>query len=325
MPRKVTPTPAPLTDEAAALITESRPKVTGSKVTGALGPRRAIAAALRQLRTEREKSLDDVERELGKEISASKLSRLELAQGKLRRSDIMYLINYYEIEATPLASRLRRWVNAAQRSSWWTSFDADLLAPGGLDAHLGYEADAVVERAYTLPFVPALLQTTDYAEAVFRNMERRSEDKIRQLLEVRELRQEALRHREGGLDPLKLIAVMHESSVRQAVGPLAVLRDQLDALLERSQDPNVRLHVLPFTAPPVLTMTCMYAYFEYQDADNLEGDVVHIETQAGFLTIEEPKTVAAYREAHDALINASLDEDDSRRLISAARAEMSIK
>jgi hypothetical protein len=319
MPGKLNPTPVPLADETAALITEGRPKVTGSKVTGALGPRRAIAAALRQLRNEAGKSLDTVERELGKEISTSKLSRLENAQGKPRRSDIMYLISYYEIEGTPLASQLRRWVNAAQRPSWWTDYDADLLEPGGLDAHLGYEADAVVERAYTLPFVPALLQTTDYAEAVFRNMERRSEDKIRQFLEVRERRKEALSYREG-LDPLKLIAVTHESSLRQSVGSPSVLRDQLDALLERSQAPNICLHVLPFTAPAVLTITCMYAYFEYQDADNLERDVVHIETHAGFLTIEEPKRVAAYREAHDALIKASLNEDDSRRLISAVRA-----
>jgi len=145
-------------------------------------------------------------------------------------------------------------------------------------------------------------------------MEHRTEDEIRQLLDVRERRKEALSHREG-LAPLQLIAVTHESALRQAVGVQSVMRAQLHELLERSHAPNVSLRVLPFTTAPISTMTCMYAYFEYKDADNLEKDVVHIETHAGFFTIEEPERVATYRQAHDALVEASLSEDDSRALI----------
>ncbi len=92
-------------------------------------------------------------------------------------------------------------------------------------------------------------------------------------------RQEVLSHRDG-LDPLKLVAVIHETALRQAVGSPQILRDQLDALVERSKVPNVSLHVLPFSARPVFTITCMYAYFEYDDM--LEQDAVRIETHAGF-------------------------------------------
>jgi transcriptional regulator with XRE-family HTH domain len=297
--------------------------VPTAKVTGPLGPRRAIAAALRQLRSESGKSLNEVASDLEQMISTSKLSRLENAQGKPQRRDIRDLISYYGIEETPLAGKLRQWVASAQRPGWWTFFDDEVLAEEGLDAHLAYEADAAVEHVYTLPFVPALLQTADYAAAVFRNMEHRSEDEIRTLVDVRRRRQEVLSRREG-LDPLKLIAVTHESALRQAVGSPAVLRDQLDALLERSRAPNVSLHILPFTAAPVFTMTCMYAYFEYQDVDSPGQDVVHIETHAGFFTIEDPSRVATYRQAHDALVKASLSEDDSRGLVRAVRDEMPI-
>jgi hypothetical protein len=151
-------------------------------------------------------------------------------------------------------------------------------------------------------------------------MEHRSGDEIAQLLDVRVRRQQALTSREG-LDPLQLVAVTHESTLRQAVGSPQVLRDQLDALVERSRAPNVRLHVLPFEAGPVFTMTCMYAYFEYQDA-SLEQDVVHIETPAGYWSIEDPDKVAKYRAAHDDLVNASLSEDDSRSRILSARDDM---
>jgi transcriptional regulator with XRE-family HTH domain len=295
------------------------------KVTGPLGPRRSIAAALKQLREESGKNLNEVAEDLM--ISTSKLSRLENAQGKPQPRDIRDLIQYYEIRGTPLAGSLQRWVTAAQRQGWWTDFDDEVLGNPlgglGLDAHLGYEADATVERIYTLPFVPALLQTTDYARAIYRDMEHRSEDEIGQLLDVRVRRRQALTSREG-LDPLQLIAVTHESSLWQSVGSPQILCDQLDALVERSKAPNVSLHVLPFDAGPVSTMTCMYAYFEYRDSD-LEQDVVHIETPAGYWSIENPDKVAEYRRAHDELVNASLDEDASRARIRAIRDEMRVK
>jgi len=293
-------------------------QATLDKVTGPLGPRRGIATTLRQLREDSGKLLNDVAEDLM--ISTSKLSRLENAQGKPLPRDIRDLIRYYGIEGTPLAGRLQRWVSAAQRPGWWTDFDAVM---GGLDAHLAYEADATVERAYTLPFVPALLQTTDYAEAIFRDMEHRSEDEIRQLVvDVRIRRQQALKHREG-LDPLQLVAVTHESTLRQAVGSPQIRRDQLDTLIERSKAPNVSLYVLPSAAKPVFTMTCMYAYFEYQDA--LEQDVVHIEAHGRFLTIEDPGKVAEYKEAHNALVKAALSEDDSRAFIRRIRDDKRIK
>jgi transcriptional regulator with XRE-family HTH domain len=292
------------------------------KVTGPLGPRRSIAAALKKLREDSGKSLNEVAEDLM--ISTSKLSRLENAQGKPQPRDIKDAIQYYRIERTELAGHLRRWVASAQEQGWWTDFDDEVLGGPlgglGLDAHLGYEVDAKVERTYTLPFLPALLQTTAYAEAIFRDMEGRTEEEIIQLLDVRARRQQALSSRDG-LEPLELIAVTHESTLRQAVGSPGILRDQLDALAQRSEAPNISLHVLPFEARPVFTMTCMYAYFEYRDADR-EQDVVHIETPAGYWSIHDPDKVAEYRKAHDALVKASLDEDASRTRIRSIRDEM---
>ena len=197
-----------------------------------------------------------------------------------------------------------------------------LLGTRGLDVHLAYEVDATVERTYTLPFLPALLQTEEYAAAIFRDMEQRSEDQVRQLVKVQLRRQAALMNRERGLPPLQLVAVTHESTLRQAVGSPAIMRAQLDALADCPSALNVHLHVLPFQASPVFSMTCMYAYFEYQDVDNLEQDVVRIETHAGFLNIEDSAQVARYRAAHDDLVQAALDEDSSRDLIRSTRDEL---
>lgn len=290
------------------------------KVSGPLGPRRRIATTLKRLREDSGQNLTDVATELM--ISTSKLSRLENAQGKPRPRDIRDLIRHYGIEGTQEAARLNRWVTSAQTPGWWTDFDDDVLDQ--LDAHLAYETDAAVARTYTLPFLPALLQTDAYAEAVYRDMEQRPPGKVRQLMDIRKTRQGALISREG-LKPLQLVAVTHEATLHQMVGSPGILRSQLDALLERLDPPdgerpdNIRLHVLPFAALPVRTMTCMYAYFEYQDPEDLEQDVVNIETHAGFWSIEDPEQVAQYRKWHDDLVSAALDQAGSLDLIRSAR------
>jgi transcriptional regulator with XRE-family HTH domain len=284
------------------------------KITGLLGPRRRIATALKRLREESNQNLADVSAALL--ISTSKLSRLENAQGTPRLRDVRDLTRHYGQEDTRLATQLERWTKAAQVPGWWTDYDEEALRD--LDSHLAYETDAAVERVYTLPFVPALLQTDAYAEAVFREMERRPDDQVRQLMDIRRVRKEALKDRDG-MDPLRLVAVTHESTLRQKVGSWEIVRDQLDELLMRSRDDNVELHVFPFSAEPVMTMTCMWAYFEYQDPDDLEQDLVHIETHAGFWDISNKEQVEQYREWHRDLVEASLGEDESRALIKDTR------
>jgi transcriptional regulator with XRE-family HTH domain len=282
-----------------------------AKVTGPLGPRRGIGDALRKLREDRGKSLSDVAGDLM--MSTSKLSRLENAQGTPLPRDIRDMIAYYQIRDTPLAASLERWTRDAARRGWWTAYDQ---VTEGLDAHLAYEVDAAVERVYTLPFLPALLQTRDYARAIFRDMEGWSPEEIRQLLEIRERRQEAL-GRHDGPGRFRLIAVTYESTLYQQVGSPGIMQEQLGRLAEHAAAPNVSLHVLPFTARPTFSMTCMYAHFEYRDAG--ESDIVSVETHAGYYSVEESEEVARYRSAHDALVRASLSEESSLELILRAR------
>jgi hypothetical protein len=111
--------------------------------------------------------------------------------------------------------------------------------------------------------------------------------------------------------------VTYESTLYQQVGSPGIMQEQLGRLAEHAAAPNVSLHVLPFTARPTFSMTCMYAHFEYRDAG--ESDIVSVETHAGYYSVEESEEVARYRSAHDALVRASLSEESSLELILRAR------
>jgi transcriptional regulator with XRE-family HTH domain len=286
-------------------------------VTGPLVPRRKLAQELRRLREDANLTLDQVATAL-EDISTSKLSRLENAQGSPRARDIRDLAELYGIAGTELADQLDRWVRAARRQGWWTDYSQEIRP--GLDAHLAYESDATIARVYTIPILPVLLQTPDYSRADYRAREPwHSEEALDQLIEIRAHRQQALRFREGR-PRLELVAVTHESSLLQRVGSTQTMRAQLDALVDLSEAPNIQLYILPFTAQPVFTCTCSYAYFEY--SDEIDQDIVHIETHAGFRHLEKPDEVERYRRYYGDLMAASLTMDKSRSRIREIRDEL---
>jgi hypothetical protein len=251
-------------------------------------------------------------------MSPSKLSRLENAQGSPRARDVRDLAQLYGIAGTELADRLLRWVRTARRQGWWNDYSQEIWP--GLDAHLAYESDATIARVYTIPILPVLLQTPDYSRAYYKSREPwRSEAALGQLLEIRARRQEALRFREGQ-PRLELVAVTHESSLLQQVGSAQTMHAQLDALIEFSTAPNIQLYILPFSAQPVFTCTCSYAYFEY--GEEIDQDIVHIETHAGFRHLEKPDEVKRYRRYYDDLVAASLTMEKSRSRIREVRDEL---
>ncbi|WP_158886839.1 helix-turn-helix domain-containing protein [Amycolatopsis anabasis] len=282
---------------------------------GPIIPRRRIADELRRLREESGRTLEEVAAELL--ISTSKLSRLENAQGSPQSRDVRDLIRLYGIEGTQVADKLMRWVKASGRQGWWTDYSQTIS--GGLDAHVAYESEATVARVYTIPILPVLLQTADYARAVYRSSEPWwTPHEIERLVELRLRRQNALEQREDQ-QPLSLIAITHEASIRQLVGSPEIMRAQLDHLIERSTAPNVELRVFPFSTPPLFSISCTYDYFEY--SDELDRDVVHIETHGGFRHIETGKTVEKYRGHYETLYQNSLGPDETRALIRTVQAE----
>ncbi|HEY3868414.1 MAG TPA: helix-turn-helix transcriptional regulator [Actinocrinis sp.] len=198
-----------------------------------------MGAQLRRLRT-----AADISREAaGQAIRGShaKISRLELGQVGFKRRDVADLLTLYgvhdEVDREPFFALMAQ----ANSHGWWHSF-ADLI-PDWFEVYVGLEEAASVIRSYEVQFIPGLLQTEDYARAVIRlGHALAAPEEIERRVSLRLSRAQLL-HRP---EPPKMWAVIDEAVLRRPLGGPAVMRGQLEHLLEASRLPNVTIQVATF-------------------------------------------------------------------------------
>jgi transcriptional regulator with XRE-family HTH domain len=175
--------------------------------------------------------------------SESKISRLELGRISFKRRDVADLLTLYGVRdeaerATPLAL-----VDQANAPGWWQRYKD--VVPGWFEAYLGLEQAACVIRTYEVQLIPGLLQTEDYARSVIgHGHPHASSVEIERRVELRMGRRRVLEGPAAG----RLWAVLDEAALRRPYGGPAIMRAQVDHLIEMAGLPNVTLQVIPFSA-----------------------------------------------------------------------------
>ena len=114
-------------------------------------------------------------------------------------------------------------------------------SPSWFESWPGHEERAARLCHFEPCLVPGLLQTEEYARAVFTAGKLYRSDKVEELLSLRMSRQHVLCREE----PPECVFVIDESALRRSIGGPAVMDRQLGRLLESADLPHVRLHVLP--------------------------------------------------------------------------------
>ncbi|AEW96321.1 DNA-binding protein [Streptantibioticus cattleyicolor NRRL 8057 = DSM 46488] len=124
---------------------------------------------------------------------------------------------------------------------WWSTYRG-LLDDPHLDlAEL--ESGATGLDNYEPMFIPGLLQTRGYAEAIYRDgYANLSEEDKEAAVRFRIDRQDVLRSEA----PPEFHAIVHEAALHLGLRDRTVMRDQLIHLIEVSRLPNVTIQVLPF-------------------------------------------------------------------------------
>ncbi|BDT89954.1 helix-turn-helix domain-containing protein [Nocardia cyriacigeorgica] len=284
---------------------------SGSKTTSL--PRRQLGRYLRDLRTQAGLTIAQAARLM--EWGASTLQRLEKGQAdRIRTIDIRELCRIYGVP-DQLTEGLAGLAQQADTPSWWHAF-GDVI-PESFDVHVGLEAAAETVTAYHPELVPALLQTADYARALYRLAHpEESEDALDRRVQLRLQRQALITRR---VAPATVRVIVHEAVLRRMVGSAKVMTGQLRHLADIGTRGNVMVRVLPFAAGvPLGVGTGAFTILEFgtdRAGRPLEPPVVHAEGLTGDLYLERPADVRRYHRAHENLQQCALDDQSSRHLL----------
>ncbi|GAA4594598.1 transcriptional regulator with XRE-family HTH domain [Actinoplanes octamycinicus] len=244
-----------------------------------------LGSQLRKLRESKGITRDAAGYEI--RASGSKISRMELGRVSFKERDVADLLTLYGVSDKAERDALIGLARQANSPGWWQQLN-DVL-PNWFQAYLGLEAAATLIRTYEIQFVPGLLQTPEYARAVIMlGHAGASSDEIDKRVEVRRQRQQILT-RSGGP---QLWAVIDEAVLRRPIGGVEVMRSQIEALIEASKLPSVRLQIIPFTAGGHAAAGGPFSILRFPEPEL--PDVVYVEQLTSAIYLDKREDVDQY-------------------------------
>jgi transcriptional regulator with XRE-family HTH domain len=266
-------------------------------------PRFQLGKQLRMLRERAKLTTEDVGLQL--DCSPSTISRMEGGKVGIRRSTLEHMLDIYELTDQEHRETLIVLAREGKQRGWFARF-GDL--PMTYSRFIGLEAAAAEMRDYESLVVPGLLQTEEYARALFQaGTPQQTEEITESHVRVR-LDRQALLTRQP--DPLRLIAVMDEGVIHRLIGGPDVMRAQLKHLVEASRRWNVTLQILPFSGGAYAGMAGSFAILEFNDAPS----VAYAEALAGDI-YQDAGDVQRYHVVFESLRAAALSPLESVRLV----------
>jgi hypothetical protein len=222
--------------------------------------------------------------------SESKISRMELGRVSFKERDVVDLIKLYGVEDESERVRLLALAREANTPGWWHAY-GDVL-PSWFQNYLDLEQSAELIRTYEIQFVPGVLQTDAYARAVIRlGHGTATKQEIDQRASLRMARKQLLTN----ADAPRLWAVLDEAVLRRPIGGSRVQREQIESLLRASDEPNVRLQVMPFSSGGHAAAGGAFSILRFPHQEL--PDVVYIEHLTSGLYLEKREDVDQYAEA----------------------------
>ncbi|GGV81681.1 helix-turn-helix domain-containing protein [Streptomyces thermoviolaceus] len=241
-------------------------------------------------------------------VAPAQITHIESALAGVSEQRVRRMASHYGCADSDFVDALVAMATDRTRG-WWEEYRGLLPTPF-LDLS-ELEHHATFLRHVAILYVPGLLQTENYARAVFSSRIPALTD------EEIELR---IRHRKARQQfTVPYEAVIHEAALRIRVGDRSTSRDQLARLLELSEAAHITIRVVPFDidnfAGAASTMT--YVGGPLPRLDTVVRDQLH-----GSVFIDSEAQLATYREGFRRVKGASLDPDRSRAFIHRLTKEL---
>jgi hypothetical protein len=229
---------------------------------------------------------------------------METGQRRATARDIRDLCRIYGVADPAHRDRLMRLAAAGKRQGWWQGYELDYFA-----TYVGLEEDAIATRNFQSTTVPGLLQTADYARAMYEaGVPEFTHERIDQRIQVRLTRQQLLMRD----PPLQLWAVLDEPVLHRLVGGYHVMRDQLQRMVEAAQLPNVKIQIIPFS---VGAHPAMESSFDILEFGAIAPSLVYVEGLIGNMYLERPQDLQRYDLVFERLCDIALSPQESIELI----------
>ncbi|MFI5758254.1 Scr1 family TA system antitoxin-like transcriptional regulator [Streptomyces sp. NPDC051569] len=173
------------------------------------------------------------------------------------------------------------------------------------------EARARVIDHYAGQIVPGLVQTEEYARALFRvSNPKAASDEIEQKVMARLSRQALL---VGACAP-DLSMILDEAVIRRSVGGPTVMRAQLARLAELVDTPTSTVQILPFEHGEHALLGGMLTLMTLDD----KSSVAYEESMTTGTLLEEPERVRTLRRAYDLMRAYALSPRETAAFIRSA-------
>jgi transcriptional regulator with XRE-family HTH domain len=161
--------------------------------------------------------------------------------------------------------------------------------------------------------IPGLVQTEEYARALFTAWRLADGDELDQLVSGRMERQLIFERP----DPPSLWVIVDEGVLRRRIGGAKIMHDQLTRLADMADRPNMTLQVIP---AEVGAHVGLLGGFAIADVDG--AGIVYMESPDQGQTTQAPSVVAKLRATFDTLRAEALPRGASRDLIRRVAEEL---
>ncbi|WP_409238363.1 helix-turn-helix domain-containing protein [Streptomyces sp. PA5.6] len=242
---------------------------------------------------------------------APALSKIE--NGK-QRVPLIALAGFFEVygpvddERKDKIRALASLASSGKRSNLLDEYKNSIRDPFAEYLHL----EVLASRSETFTWViPGLLQTKDYARTLVKQSRKWSTDRdIDSFVDLRMARQKALTRTDT--DPLHLWCVLDESALVRAVGGKQVMREQLEYLLNLTDEhKHIAIQVLPFAYGAHAGIDGPFHLLHFPAGPPLAV----VEPMTTALYLEEDSYITRYETSFNHLRTEALSVEASRRFI----------
>ncbi|PYC67365.1 transcriptional regulator [Streptomyces tateyamensis] len=229
----------------------------------------------------------------------SLLSRFEGAQRKPHREYVEWVDHRLDAGGAL--------VRAFEEVDW----DREAVHPDWFQRYAGLEEKADLIRGYDLKRLPGLLQTPEYARALFRFARPEATDEqLANSIAARMSR----RRRFLKADGPQLVQVLDEGIIWSPVGGLTAMREQLQHVLDLGERPNIVVQVAPFSLGERGGPTSGFTLLTLPGGEQW----AYSESMSKGYFANDHDTIKARSRSYDRLRAESLSASDTARLIRRA-------